>query len=112
MNSFPVHVIGTQTKRTGRNADNIKGMPTRHTFSLRKSHVIAPFPIPLHSFMYGSSSSHRFSTCVSHETAGKMRIYMSWSFLQHTLLTSRLKYCTGFEALHSFGIDRRIPDGV
>ena len=41
MNSFPVHVIGTQRKRTGRNADNIKGMPTRYTFSSRKSHVIA-----------------------------------------------------------------------
>ena len=46
MNSFPVHVIGTQRKRTGRNADNIKGMPTRHTFSSRKSHVIASVSNP------------------------------------------------------------------
>ena len=46
MNSFPVHVIGTQRKRTGRNTDNIKGMPTRHTFSSRKSHVIASVSNP------------------------------------------------------------------
>ena len=31
---------------TGRNADNIKGMPTRHTFSSRKSHVIASVSNP------------------------------------------------------------------
>ena len=46
MNSFPVHVIGTQRKCTGQNADNIKGMPTRHTFSSRKSHVIASVSNP------------------------------------------------------------------
>ena len=27
---------------------------------------------------------------------------MSWSLLEHVLLTSRMKYCTEFEALHSF----------
>ena len=77
--SLPVQALGgvsrseiisrsrTQRKRTGR---NIKGMPTRHTFSSRKSHVIASVSnpsLPLSMvFISGAAVDARMTRVKSH----------------------------------------------